>query len=56
MVYIDMNEIFSKIVLKSLSRDVPKDINLYKQVRDKVYFHQLKVSGQLAVDCDIRII
>ena len=53
MVYIDMNGVFSKVVLKSQSRDVPKDINLYKPVRNKVYFHQLKVSGQLAADCDL---
>ena len=40
---IDLNGVFSKIVLKSKSSDVPNDINLYKPVRDKVYFHQLKV-------------
>jgi len=43
MDYVDSEGIFSKVVLNSLHRNVPKDINLYKPVKNKVYFHELKV-------------
>ena len=36
--------LFATVILEKLCNNIPKDINLYKPIENKMYFHELEVS------------